>query len=366
MRPCLWLYIMTKNHFVVVYRIKKDAVYLSDPAYGLITLSKKEFIARWIGNNAMSRPKKALRYFWKPLPTLKAEMGRSRKAFASSFCFAIYLTIKIWSSSFVSDCWWAVCLQLIFPFLTQSIVDVGIQNQDIGFIYMVLFAQIMPLLWVRTSVEVLRSWILLHLSTRINISLVSDFFHQADDLPISYFDTRMTGDIMQRINDHRRIEKLLTGPHSAPCFRFLTWLFFGAVLIYYSITIFLIFPRWEWLVLLWVCFLWSVGKTGLQAFCSDEPRTEYSHWADQWYARDQNAQCGEAKALELGILYKARLFWCFATVAFAGANSRSGFHRSSMKIKNIFITFTSALLVIEGNFTLGMMLSVPIHYWPVK
>jgi len=86
---------------------------------------------------------------------------------------------------------------------------------------MVLFAQIM-LFMGRTSVEVLRSWILLHLSTRINISLVSDFFIKLMNLPISYFDTRMTGDIMQRINDHRRIESYLPGPHSAPCFRFLT------------------------------------------------------------------------------------------------------------------------------------------------
>ena len=101
-------------------------------------------------------------------------------------------------------------LLLIFPFLAQSMVDLGIQNQDINFIYLVLFAQIMLFLG-RMSVEVFRSWILLHLTTLINISLVSDFFIKLMNLPISYFDTRMTGDIIQRIGDHRRIENLLTG-----------------------------------------------------------------------------------------------------------------------------------------------------------
>src|SRR5690606_32457341 len=101
-------------------------------------------------------------------------------------------------------------LQLIFPFLTQSIVDVGIQNQDINFIYVVLLAQIMLFLG-NASVGIFRSWILLHLSTRINISLVSDFFIKLMNLPIAYFDPRMTGDIMQRINDHSRIATLLTG-----------------------------------------------------------------------------------------------------------------------------------------------------------
>ncbi|MGB1041743.1 MAG: ABC transporter transmembrane domain-containing protein, partial [Flavobacteriales bacterium] len=94
-------------------------------------------------------------------------------------------------------------------FLTQSIVDVGIQNQDINFIYLVLIAQLL-LFMGRTAVEIIRGWILLHLSTRINISLISDFFIKLMNLPIAYFDSKMTGDIMQRISDHQRIEQLLT------------------------------------------------------------------------------------------------------------------------------------------------------------
>ena len=102
---------------------------------------------------------------------------------------------------------WFISRQFItidFPLLTQSVVDVGIKNQDIHFIYLILFAQL-ALFIGRTAIEVIRSWILLHLSTCINISLVSDFFIKLMNLPIAFFDTRMAGDILQRINDHRRI-----------------------------------------------------------------------------------------------------------------------------------------------------------------
>ena len=143
--------------------------------------------------------------------------------------------------------------QLIFPFLTQSIVDIGIQNQDIGFIYLVLIAQVM-LFFGRTSVEVFRSWILLHLSTRVNISLVSDFFIKLMNLPISFFDTRMTGDIMQRIGDHRRIENLLTGTALSTFFSFFNLFVFGAVLIYYSPMIFLIFMGGSIVYILWILY----------------------------------------------------------------------------------------------------------------
>jgi len=242
-----------KNHFVVVYRIKKDAVYLSDPAYGLITLSKKEFIARWIGNNADEQTKEGVTLLLEATPDFKKLKWEDQEKRSLRFLFRYLFNYKNLIIQLCIGLLVGSLLQLIFPFLTQSIVDVGIQNQDIGFIYMVLFAQIM-LFFGRTSVEVLRSWILLHLSTRINISLVSDFFIKLMNLPISYFDTRMTGDIMQRINDHRRIENLLTGTTLSTLFSFFNLIVFGAVLIYYSVTIFLIFLGGSIFYLVWVLF----------------------------------------------------------------------------------------------------------------
>src|SRR5690606_31791550 len=147
----------------------------------------------------------------------------------------------------------ASILTLIFPFLTQSIVDVGIQNQDINFIYLVLLAQIMLFLG-RIGIEVIRGWILLHLSTRISISLVSDFFIKLMKLPIGFFDTRMTGDIMQRINDHNRIENLLTNNSLNTLFSFINIIVFSIVLAYYDWRIFLIFLVGSILYVFWIFF----------------------------------------------------------------------------------------------------------------
>lgn len=131
-------------------------------------------------------------------------------------------------------------LQLVFPFLTQSIVDVGIQTRNLNFIYVILAAQLM-LFASRTVVEFIRSWILLHISIRINLSILSDFLIKLMKLPMSFFDTKMFGDIMQRIGDHSRIEQFLTGQTLNTLFSMFTLLMFGGVLAMYSTSIFLIF-----------------------------------------------------------------------------------------------------------------------------
>jgi len=150
-------------------------------------------------------------------------------------------------------------LQLIVPFLTQSIVDVGIQNQDINFIYLILFTQLFLFLG-RTALEVIRSWILLHLSSRINISLISDFFIKLMNLPIAFFDSKMTGDLLQRINDHKRIEKILTTSSLNVLFSMVNLIIFGFVLAYYSLQIFSIFLLGSMLYFAWVLFFFKRRK----------------------------------------------------------------------------------------------------------
>jgi ATP-binding cassette subfamily B protein len=345
-----------KNHFVVVYRIKKDAVYLSDPAYGLITLSKKEFIARWIGNNADEQTKEGITLLLEATPDFKKLKWEDQEKRSLRFLFRYLFNYKNLIVQLCIGLLVGSLLQLIFPFLTQSIVDVGIQNQDIGFIYMVLIAQIM-LFMGRTSVEVLRSWILLHLSTRINISLVSDFFIKLMNLPISYFDTRMTGDIMQRINDHRRIETLLTGTTLSTLFSFFNLIVFGAVLIYYSITIFLIFLGGSGLYLLWVLF-----------FMKRREKLDYKRFAQM--SQEQSTVIELINGMQEIKMHNAekqkRWSWEFVQARLFDVSLQSLSLEQTQEVgssvinelKNIFITFTSALLVIEGNFTLGMMLSV--------
>ena len=162
----------------------------------------------------------------------------------------------------------ASLFSLLFPFLTQSIVDIGIQTQDLNFIYLMLLAQLM-LFAGQTSIEVLRSWIMLHLSTRIHISLVSDFFIKLMKLPISYFDSRMTGDIMQRIGDNHRIEQLLTGSSLNVMFSLVNLVVFSFVLAFYNIQLFLVFLIGSIVYLgMDIIFLKKEKRVRLQAFLS--------------------------------------------------------------------------------------------------
>lgn len=345
-----------KNHFVVVYRIKNDVVYLSDPAYGLIKLSKEEFIARWIGNNADEQTKEGITLLIEVTPAFKKLKWEDSEKRSLSFLFRYLTNYKSLIIQLCIGLLVGSLLQLIFPFLTQSIVDVGIQNQDVNFIYLVLFAQIMVFIG-RMSVEVFRSWILLHLTTRINISLVSDFFIKLMNLPISYFDTRMTGDIMQRIGDHRRIENLLTNTTLSTLFSFFNLIVFGAVLIYYSATIFLIFLGGSVFYLIWVLF-----------FMKRRRELDYKRFAQM--SQEQSTVIELINGMQEIKMHNAekqkRWSWEFVQARLFNVSIQSLSLEQTQEVgssvinelKNILITFTSAVLVIEGNLTLGMMLAL--------
>ncbi|SFO16889.1 ATP-binding cassette, subfamily B [Algoriphagus ornithinivorans] len=345
-----------KQHFVVVYRIRKDTVYISDPAYGLISYSKEEFISRWIGNNATEHTQEGVTLLLEPTPAFRKMKWEEKEKRSLGFLFNYLFQYKNLIAQLAIGLLVGSLLQLIFPFLTQSIVDVGIQNQDINFIYLVLFAQIMLFLG-RMSVEVLRSWILLHLTTRINISLVSDFFIKLMNLPISYFDTRMTGDIMQRIGDHRRIESLLTGTTLSTLFSFFNLIVFGVVLVYYSITIFSIFLGGSVLYLVWVLFFMKRrGELDYKRFAqlSQEQSTVIELINGMQEIKMHNAEKQKRWTWEF---VQARLFQISIKSLTLEQTQQVG---SSVinELKNILITFTSAVLVIEGNLTLGMMLAL--------
>ncbi|GAB5473928.1 MAG: peptidase domain-containing ABC transporter [Maribacter sp.] len=352
--PCIvhW----NKAHFVVVYAIKKNIVYISDPSYGLITYSIDEFLIRWIGNNASSQTKEGIALLLEITPRFKQLKWEDTDKKSLGFLFRYLFRYKGLLIQLCLGLLVGSLLQLIFPFLTQSIVDIGIQNQDINFIYVVLAAQIM-LFFGRTSVDVFRSWILLHLSTRINISLVSDFFIKLMNLPIAYFDTRMTGDIMQRINDHNRIENLLTGSTLSTLFSLFNLVIFGAVLIYYNPTIFMIFIGGSILYMLWILyFLKRREELDYKRFSelSQEQSTVIELINGMQEIKMHNAEKQKRWKWEF---VQARLFK--VSIQNLALEQTQGVGSSVInELKNIIITFMSAVLVIEGNITLGMMLSI--------
>lgn len=354
--PCIvhW----NKQHFVVVYKIdKNNTVYISDPSYGLITYRREEFIKFWIGENANENTEEGIALILETTPAFfktefDDEESKASFSFLSKYLFKyksliVQLAVGLLAGSLLS---------LILPFLTQSIVDVGIQNQDLNFIYLVLIAQVMLFLG-RMGIEVIRSWILLHLSTRINISIISDFFIKLMKLPISFFDTRMTGDIMQRINDHHRIEQLLTNSSLNTLFSLVNLIIFSIVLLFYDYRLFIVYIIGAILYVGWITF-----------FLNKRKELDYKRFSQ--VSQEQSKVIELINGMQEIKMHNAekqkRWDWEFVQVKLFKIRIKSLSLEQWQsvggnfinQIKDILVSFLSAKLVLDGNLTLGMMLSV--------
>jgi ATP-binding cassette, subfamily B, bacterial len=354
--PCILHW--NKHHYVVLYKISKDRYYISDPAIGLLDYSQSEFLKFWIGNNADAKTEEGIALLLEPTPRFyQSEFDKEDE---KSFGFGLLLQYIFPYKSFVVQLAVGLLagslLQLIFPFLTQSVVDIGIRNQNIHFIYMVLFAQLF-LFFGKTALEFIRSWILLHLSTRINISLISDFFIKLMNLPISFFDVRMTGDIMQRINDHHRIERILTTSSLTVLFSFINMLIMGAVLAYYNLAIFGVFFLGSFCYFLWVIlFLERRKKLDYKRF--SEVSQEQSKVIELINGMQEIKLHNAEKQKRWGWEYiQARLFRV-SMKALALEQTQNIGSTFINELKNIIIIFLSAKLVIDGQITLGMMMAI--------
>jgi len=354
--PCILHW--NSEHYVVLYKIRKDIFYISDPAHGLIEYSKEEFLKFWIGNNSNEHTKEGIVLALEPTPKFyQSDFDKEdKKAFGFALLFKYLIPYKSFVIQLAIGLLAGSLLQLIFPFLTQSIVDVGIQNQNIHFIYLVLFAQLF-LFFGRTALELIRSWILLNLSTRINISLISDFFIKLMNLPISFFDVRMTGDIMQRINDHHRIERILTTSSLSVLFSAINMFIMGGVLAYYNLKIFAVFFIGSVLYFFWVTlFLKRRKELDYKRF--SEVSQEQSKVIELINGMQEIKLHNAEKQKRWGWEYiQARLF----KVSMKGLvleQTQSIGSNFINELKNIIIIFLSAKLVIDGQITLGMMMAI--------
>ncbi|MBA6156387.1 peptidase domain-containing ABC transporter [Tenacibaculum sp. S7007] len=352
--PCIihW----NKNHYVVLYKIKKDTVYISDPAHGLISFTKKEFIQHWIGNNADENTEEGIALLVEPTPRFYSEEFEEDEKFGFGFIFKYLFKYKKFIVQLIIGLLAGSLLQLILPFLTQSVVDVGIKNQDLNFVYLILFAQLFLFIG-KASLEIIRSWILLHLSTRINISLISDFFIKLMKLPISYFDVRMTGDLLQRINDHKRIERILTTSSLTVLFSFFNLIIFSLVLGYYSLQIFGVFVLGSVLYFGWVLFFFKKRKE-LDYKRFSQVSQEQSKVIELINGMQEIKLHNAERRMRWNWEYvQARLFKV-ATKSLALEQTQSVGSNFINELKNMFITILSAKLVIDGDITLGMMMAI--------
>ena len=353
--PCVLHW--NKMHFVVLYKIKNNKYYISDPAHGKIVYSKKEFLECWIGNNANDSTREGVTLLIETTPKffvddhqyLHKDLGLQflTKYITKYNSHLVQLLLGLIAGSI---------LQLIFPFLTQSIVDVGIKNQNVNFIYIILIAQLF-LFFGRTSIEVLRGWILLHLSARINISLISDFFIKLMSLPIAFFDVRMTGDLMQRINDHKKIEQILTNSSLNVLFSLVNLIIFGIVLAWYNTIIFLIFLLGSLLYFFWISiFLKKRRDLNYKRFAQDSQEQskviEIINGMQEIKLHNAEMQ----KRWEWEYL-QARLF-TISTQSLTLEQYQTVGSSIINELKNIFITIVAAQLVINQEITIGMMMAI--------
>ncbi len=354
-----------QNHFVVVYKIsrssspfkkkKVEQIYVSDPAQGLLKYSKQEFLSKWISTKKDGK-EKGIVLLLEPTPDFYLQDDEKHDKTGFKFLFSYIKPHKKLINQLFIGLFTGSLLQLIFPFLTQAVVDFGISNQNIGFIYLVLIAQI-TLYIGRTAVDFIRSWILLHISTRVNISLISDFLIKLMKLPLSFFDKKMTGDILQRINDHRRIENFLTSTSLNIIFAFVNLIIFGIVLLFYSLKIFIIFLVGSFLYGLWIWFFMKKRRElDYKRFAqlSDNQSSVIQLINGMQEIKLNNSE-GQKRWEWEGI--QARLFKVNVKSLALNQYQQAGSVFLN-ETKNIFISFIAATSVIHGEMTLGMMLAV--------
>lgn len=352
--PCIvhW----RQKHFVVVYGTGKGKIRVADPAYGLMQYSQEEFEKNWAAD-VTEGERKGLVLILEPAPEMNdKEEQPGEKPGGFRFLFSYFSLYRKYLGQLIFGLLIGSLIQLIIPFLTQAIIDVGINNSDLGFIYLILFAQL-ALVAGRLSVDFIRGWLLLHIGSRVNVAIVSGFLRKLMVLPVSFFDTKLTGDILQRIEDNYRIEEFLTSASLSILFSLFNLVIFGIVLSVFSIEIFLLFLTGTLLYVAWVAlFMKPRAKIDEMRFREmatansklisivngmQEIKLTQSEMSRRWDWEKTQASLFGLKVKGMGLIqYQS-----------AGATLIS-------EMMNILITIVAASSVIKGEMTLGMMLAV--------
>ena len=349
-----------QNHFVVLYKVKKEKkFYVADPGKGLVTYSLEEFKQHWISTSSNGEDK-GIAMFLETTPaffTYKMEDEEHIKEKRSfRFLFGYVKKYRKYFGQIILGLIVGSLLQLVLPFLTQSIVDVGIKNQDIGFVWLILLGQLM-LTISRTAIDFIRRWLLLHISLRINISLVSDFFIKLLKLPMSFFDTKLMGDLMQRMNDHSRVNNFLTQQTLNITFAMLTFVVFSVVLFFYNKLVFAIFLLGSILYGTWMTLFLKRRKVlDYELF---EQQAINNNKTYEFITSMQEIKLQDCEQ-------RRRWEWEDTQADLFGVQMKSLKLQQTQEagsifineVKNIIITVVAATAVIHGQMTLGMMLAV--------
>ena len=357
--PCIvhW----NQDHFVVLRKVVKKReqhiFHVADPGKGILKYTQGEFSNHWISTTT-NKEEKGIALLLEPTPKFYEQEGETHIKKSSKFAFLskYFARYKKLFVQLIIGLLAGSLMQLVFPFLTQAIVDNGIANKDIAFVWLVLLAQLMLLLG-RASIDFIRRRILLHISTRINVSLISDFFIKLMKLPMSFFDVKLLGDLLQRIEDHRRVERFLTAQSLNLLFSVFSFLVFGIVLLIYSLKIFLVFLIGSVIYGIWILF-----------FLKKRRVLDYKTFEQQAINRNKTYQLinGMQEIKLQSYEQSKRWEWEDTQADLFDVNMQTLSLQQSQEAgsifinetKNILITVLAAAAVIHGELTLGMMLSV--------
>lgn len=357
--PCILHW--NQNHFIICYRVKKKRkgaiYYISDPAQGKYYLNEEELSKGWIAIKQAGKERGSA-LLLSPMPEFyEYEDELSKKDNKKLSHYLRYLTpYRPQLIQLVIGMLLGTLFSLIFPFLTQAVVDQGIGNNNLNFITLILISQLI-LSVTQTAVGFIQSWIGLHMNARISITLISDFLSKLMKLPLNFFDTKNVGDIMQRIGDHGRIQAFMTGATISTILSFFNFIIFACIMAYYDVVLLIIFLVGHTLYTLWILLFMhyrrqldnarfsqsSVNQGNMVQLITAMQEIKLNNYEKQqrwkWEAIQVKLFKISVKGLALGQYQQ------MGSVFFN-------------RVTNLLISYLSARAVVNGDITLGMMMSI--------
>ncbi len=345
-----------QNHFVVFYGMTRGRKFrIADPGKGLKKCTHEEMEKHWISQTSCGRAT-GIAMFLEPTDYFGKACDEAQPERSLRFLAGYIRKYRRYFAQIIAELALGCVLQLIFPFLTQAIVDVGIRDSDVSFIWLVLLGELM-IVAGRMATDIVRRRLLLHISLRINLSLVSDFFIKLLKLPMSFFDTKLMGDLMQRIGDHGRVQSFLTQQVLSILFSALSFVIFGIVLLIYDSLIFLVFLAGSIVYGLWIAsFLRRRKVLDYELFEQQAINNNKTYQFITTMQEIKLQHCDERRRREWEDV-QADMFG----VQMRSLNLQQTQEAGSLvinEIKNILITVFAATAVIDGSMTLGAMLAV--------
>jgi ATP-binding cassette subfamily B protein len=340
-----------QKHFVVVYKTSKTKIFVADPAQGLLSYSHEDFKKAWTNTSDET----GFVLLLEPNALFYKQEEDKTKTKGFSFLVPYFRPYKKLINQLFIGLLVATVIQFLLPFLMQTVVDVGVNNRDIPFIYLILISQLVLIL-SQTLVSIFREWLLIHITSRFNIKIISDFLFKMLKLPVSYFDTRNAGEHLQRITDHTRIQNFVSSSTLNMVFSMVTFVIFNCILAYYNLKIFFVFIMGALLYVGWTFF-----------FLKKRAALDYKRFDETSQSQTNLLQIiSGVKEIKLNNSQrKNRWKWEFTQISLF-KTSLSSLKLSQYQsigatfineLKNIIITFLAATAVVDGNLTLGMMIS---------